>query len=82
MDGVSSVTQRGAGGADRATNASTGPPAFLYDFTARDPGAYWWHAHFSVQYADGLRGMLFVEDPVLATAIGGSDPPGEEGGRE
>jgi hypothetical protein len=41
MDGVSAVTQRGVGGADGATNSSTFPPAFLYDFVLREGGAYW-----------------------------------------
>ena len=36
MDGVVDVTQRLVGGADGATNASTGPPAFLYDFVLRE----------------------------------------------
>ena len=36
MDGVVSVTQRPVGGADGATNASTTPPAFLYDFVLRE----------------------------------------------
>jgi len=36
MDGVVDVTERLVGGADGATNASTGPPAFLYDFVLRE----------------------------------------------
>ena len=36
MDGPTFVTQRLVGGADGATNASTGPPAFLYDFVLRE----------------------------------------------
>ena len=116
MDGVVSVTQRLVGGADGATNASTTPPAFLYDFYLREGenengekrekrqravtkeraglerarvtgghllnllslslhsfhsgGAYWYHSHASVQYMDGLRGMLYVDDPAFSLSAG------------
>ncbi|GBB94131.1 hypothetical protein RclHR1_00230009 [Rhizophagus clarus] len=37
---------------------------FTYNFTAGDQyGTYWWHSHYSAQYADGLRGPLIIHDP-------------------
>ena len=27
------------------------------------PGSFWYHSHYSAQYADGLRGALVVHDP-------------------
>ncbi|KAK4453704.1 Cupredoxin [Podospora aff. communis PSN243] len=41
------------------------PPGgrFTYDFTAAQPGTYWYHSHTHGQYPDGLRGPLIVHDP-------------------
>lgn len=35
---------------------------FTYEFTVDQTGTYWYHAHESVQYGDGLRGALIIED--------------------
>jgi FtsP/CotA-like multicopper oxidase with cupredoxin domain len=53
MDGVPMMTQAPvpAGG------------AFTYQFTASDPGTYWYHPHAGVQLDRGLYGPLIVEDP-------------------
>ncbi|KAI1345592.1 Cupredoxin [Xylaria sp. FL0043] len=54
MDGVIGVSQCGI------------PPghSFTYEFRVGDQrGTFWWHAHLSVQYSDGLYGPLVVHDP-------------------
>lgn len=53
MDGVPGVTQDpiAAGG------------SFRYQFTAPDPGTYFYHPHTGVQVDRGLYGVLVVDDP-------------------
>ncbi len=52
-DGVPDVTQPTvATGADR-----------VYEFTAPDPGTYWFHPHHGTQLDRGLYAPLIVEDP-------------------
>ncbi|KAI0521447.1 Cupredoxin [Xylaria bambusicola] len=54
MDGVVGVSQCGI------------PPgqSFTYEFRVDDQrGTFWWHAHSSVQYTDGLYGPLVIHDP-------------------
>ncbi|KAI0406861.1 Cupredoxin [Xylaria palmicola] len=54
MDGVSAVSQCGI------------PPgrSFTYEFRIDGQrGTFWWHAHLSVQYSDGLYGPIVVHDP-------------------
>ncbi|KEY73868.1 hypothetical protein S7711_06079 [Stachybotrys chartarum IBT 7711] len=54
MDGVHMVTQCGI------------PPggSFTYQFEIADQrGTFWYHAHVSVQYTDGLYGPLIIHDP-------------------
>ncbi|KAG2734846.1 hypothetical protein G9P44_002852 [Scheffersomyces stipitis] len=58
----------------QGTNAMDGPEmvtqcpvapgsTFLYDFkVTKQAGTYWYHSHSGSQYADGLRGILIVED--------------------
>ncbi|KAF9445939.1 multicopper oxidase [Macrolepiota fuliginosa MF-IS2] len=53
MDGVDGVTQ-----CPIAPNHS-----FQYAFDADQSGTYWYHSHFSVQYCDGIRGVLIIKDP-------------------
>ena len=36
---------------------------FRYSFTAEPAGTFWYHAHTGVQFADGLRGPLIIQDP-------------------
>ena len=53
MDGVPGLTQ---------------PPvapgeSFLYEFTAPDPGTYWFHPHSGLQLDRGLYAPLIVDDP-------------------
>lgn len=55
MDGVPGVTQ---------------PPiqpgeSFIYEFTPKDPGTFWFHPHVNAaeQIERGLQGVLVVEDP-------------------
>ncbi|KAJ8121003.1 hypothetical protein ONZ43_g2438 [Nemania bipapillata] len=53
MDGVASVSQCGI------------PPgrSFTYEFRiVGQRGTFWWHAHSSVQYSDGLYGPIVVHD--------------------
>lgn len=53
MDGVPGITQRSIEpGSD-----------FTYDFTAPDPGTYFYHPHSGVQLDRGLYGVLLVDDP-------------------
>lgn len=53
MDGVPGITQAPA------------PPgnSFLYEFTAPDPGTFWFHPHSGLQADRGLYAPLIVEDP-------------------
>ncbi|KAI0423363.1 multicopper oxidase [Xylaria grammica] len=54
MDGVTGVSQCGI------------PPgrSFTYEFRVEGQrGTFWWHAHSSVQYNDGLYGPLIIHDP-------------------
>lgn len=53
MDGVPGMTQQPIGSGQR----------FLYEFTAPDPGTYFYHPHSGVQLDRGLYGVLVVEDP-------------------
>lgn len=53
MDGVPGMTQPPIG-------AGSG---FVYDFTAPDPGTYFYHPHTGVQLDRGLYGVLLVDDP-------------------
>ncbi|KXN87826.1 Laccase-2 [Leucoagaricus sp. SymC.cos] len=53
MDGTSGVTQ-----------CPIAPGhSFLYSFAADHAGTFWYHSHFGVQYCDGVRGALIVQDP-------------------
>lgn len=53
MDGVPGITQ-----------APIDPGArFTYEFTAPDPGTYFYHPHSGVQLDRGLHGVLVVDDP-------------------
>ncbi len=53
MDGVPPVTQP-ALGAGRST---------VYEFTAPNPGTYWYHPHVGVQFDRALHGPLIIDDP-------------------
>ncbi|KAN0113960.1 laccase [Russula decolorans] len=38
--------------------------SFTYDFSVPDQaGTFWYHSHYKVQYCDGLRGVLIIDDP-------------------
>ena len=53
MDGVEGLTQ-----------APIAPGAtFVYEFTAPDPGTFWFHPHSGLQLDRGLYAPLVVEDP-------------------
>lgn len=53
MDGVPGVTQQPIAPGDR----------FVYEFTAPDPGTYFYHPHSGVQLDRALYGVLVVDDP-------------------
>jgi FtsP/CotA-like multicopper oxidase with cupredoxin domain len=55
MDGVPGISQ---------PNVETGE-SFVYDFTTRDAGLYWYHPHVmsAAQVGFGLYGALLVDDP-------------------
>ncbi len=53
MDGVPGITQAGIGAGS----------AFTYEFTAPDPGTYFYHPHSGVQLDRGLHGVLVIDDP-------------------
>ncbi len=53
MDGVPGMTQQVV--APQGT--------FLYEFTAPDPGTYWFHPHVGLHLDRGLYAPLIVEDP-------------------
>lgn len=62
MDGVPGLTQ------DPIAPGDT----FVYEFTARDAGTYWYHPHMNsaAQVGRGLYGVLIVEDPADSEAFG------------
>ncbi|RAK94908.1 multicopper oxidase [Aspergillus ibericus CBS 121593] len=37
--------------------------SFQYNFTVHESGTYWYHSHYHIQYPDGLRGLLIIDDP-------------------
>ncbi|KAI0407678.1 Cupredoxin [Xylaria palmicola] len=41
------------------------PPDYsiTYNFTANEPGTYWYHSHNMGQYPDGFRGPLIIHNP-------------------
>ena len=53
MDGVPGLTQDPIAGGD----------SFLYEFTAPDPGTYFYHPHSGMQLDRGLYGALIIDDP-------------------
>ena len=53
MDGVPEITQQ------PINPGST----FTYEFTAPDPGTYFYHPHTGVQLDRGLHGVLVIDDP-------------------
>ena len=53
MDGVPGITQNGIPSGGR----------FTYEFTAPDPGTYFYHPHSGVQLDRGLYGALIIDDP-------------------
>jgi multicopper oxidase len=51
-------------GAPGMTQPPIGPGGlFTYEFTAPDPGTYWFHPHVGLQLDRGLYGPLLVDDP-------------------
>ncbi|MGH9251772.1 MAG: multicopper oxidase family protein, partial [Acidimicrobiales bacterium] len=54
MDGVPGITQSPIG---------PGGEEFTYEFTAPDPGTYFFHPHVGVQTDHGLYAPLIVDDP-------------------
>jgi FtsP/CotA-like multicopper oxidase with cupredoxin domain len=60
-------------GAPGATQAPIPPGGeFLYDFTLKDAGTYWYHPHVdsSAQVGRGLYGAILVEDPADPAVFG------------
>ncbi len=53
MDGVPGLTQ----------DPIRGGESFTYEFTAPDPGTYFYHPHVGIQLDRGLYGVLIVDDP-------------------
>ena len=53
MDGVPGITQ----------DAIEPGSGFTYEFTAPDPGTYFYHPHSGVQLDRGLYGVLVIDDP-------------------
>jgi FtsP/CotA-like multicopper oxidase with cupredoxin domain len=53
MDGVPDLTQQ----------AIASGSSFTYEFTAPDPGTYFYHPHTGTQLDRGLYGALIVDDP-------------------
>jgi multicopper oxidase len=45
------------------TRRPDSPASFTYEFTAPDPGTYFFHPHVGVQLDRGLYGTLLVDDP-------------------
>lgn len=55
MDGVDGVSQKGI------------PPrgVFHYQFTLKQAGTYWYHAHLGLQEQQGLYGGFIIDPPIL-----------------
>ncbi|KAM7184307.1 multicopper oxidase [Naviculisporaceae sp. PSN 640] len=53
MDGVNGITQCAIAPED----------SFTYTFKASQYGSSWYHAHYSIQYADGLVGPITIHGP-------------------
>jgi FtsP/CotA-like multicopper oxidase with cupredoxin domain len=53
MDGVPTITQ----------DALPSGRSKTYEFTAPNPGTYWYHPHVGVQFDRGLHGTLIIDDP-------------------
>ncbi|CAF0817429.1 unnamed protein product [Adineta steineri] len=54
MDGVPGVTQ---------CEILPGQ-SFIYTYsTENQSGTYWYHSHYTMQYGDGLKGILIIKDP-------------------
>ncbi|PZS03624.1 MAG: copper oxidase [Pseudonocardiales bacterium] len=53
MDGVPGITQK----------AIPAGRSMTYEFTAPDPGTYWFHSHVGTQLDRGLYGPLILDDP-------------------
>ncbi|KAM7186154.1 Multicopper oxidase domain containing protein [Rhypophila sp. PSN 637] len=53
MDGVNGITQCAIAPQDK----------FTYRFKASQYGSSWYHAHYSIQYADGLVGPITIHGP-------------------
>ena len=55
MDGVPGITQQAVAAGQK----------FIYRFTPKDPGTFWFHPHIrsAEQVEKGLQGVLIVEDP-------------------
>lgn len=53
MDGVPGLTQEPIAPGSR----------FTYDFTAPDPGTYFYHSHSGLQLDRGLYGVVLIDDP-------------------
>jgi FtsP/CotA-like multicopper oxidase with cupredoxin domain len=58
MDGVPDLTQQAIAPGGR----------FVYEFTASDPGTYFYHPHTGTQLDRGLYGALIVDDPTQASS--------------
>jgi len=59
MDGVPDLTQEAIEPGD----------SFAYEFTAPDPGTYFYHPHTGTQLDRGLYGALIVDDPAQARPV-------------
>ena len=54
MDGVPGITQ-----CPIQPNSS-----YTYTFDTKDQaGTFWYHSHYAIQYGDGLKGALIIQDP-------------------
>lgn len=58
MDGVPGITQ----------DPIAAGQGFTYEFTAPDPGTYFYHPHSGVQLDRGLYGVLVIDDPTEPSA--------------
>ncbi|KAJ3069073.1 hypothetical protein HDU98_007844 [Podochytrium sp. JEL0797] len=62
------MLQRGTGFSDGPSGVTQCPVApgqtYVYDFTTNGQvGTFWWHAHYHLHIADGLRGPFIIRDP-------------------
>ena len=62
MDQRNSLTMDGVPGLTQCPILSGSSYNYMFD-TGDQAGTFWYHSHYSIQYGDGLKGALIIQDP-------------------